>query len=88
MIGDDEFKILDLIGNKLGYIRKKFVDNYIYIVLKVEDELRDNWIDFRLILVCKEGFILIYDEFNCFCLEVNNVLFFVLEEKMLVLLFS
>lgn len=50
--------------------------------------MKYNWIDFRLILVCKEGFIFVYDEFNCFCLEVNNVLFLVLEEKMLVLLFN
>lgn len=85
MIGDDEFKTSDLIGNKSGYTRKKLVDNYIHTVLKVEDELRDNWIDSRLTLACKEGFTLIYDEFNRSRPEVNNVLLSVLEEKMLVL---
>ncbi|MDE5068625.1 MAG: AAA family ATPase, partial [Trichodesmium sp. St18_bin3_1_1] len=36
IIGDDEFKTSDLIGNKSGYTRKKLVDNYIHTVLKVE----------------------------------------------------
>ena len=85
MIGDDEFKTSDLIGNKSGYTRKKLVDNYIHTVLKVEDELKHNWIDSRLTLACKEGFTLIYDEFNRSRPEVNNVLLSVLEEKMLVL---
>ena len=85
IIGDDEFKTSDLIGNKSGYTRKKLVDNYIHTVLKVEDELKHNWIDSRLTLACKEGFTLIYDEFNRSRPEVNNVLLSVLEEKMLVL---
>ncbi|MFM7426692.1 MAG: AAA family ATPase, partial [Elainella sp.] len=85
LYGDDDYKTSDLIGNQTGYTRKKVVDNYIHSVVKVEDELRHNWIDSRLTLACREGFTLIYDEFNRSRPEVNNVLLSVLEEKLLVL---
>jgi gas vesicle protein GvpN len=85
LYGDDDYKTADLIGNQTGYTRKKVVDNYIHSVVKVEDELRHNWIDSRLTLACREGFTLIYDEFNRSRPEVNNVLLSVLEEKLLVL---
>jgi gas vesicle protein GvpN len=85
LYGDDDYKTSDLIGNQTGYTRKKVVDNYIHSVVKVEDELRHNWMDSRLTLACREGFTLIYDEFNRSRPEVNNVLLSVLEEKLLVL---
>jgi gas vesicle protein GvpN len=85
LFGDDEFKTSDLIGNQLGYTRKKVVDNFIHSVIKVEDELRQHWVDARLTLACKEGFTLVYDEFNRSHPEVNNVLLSVLEERLLVL---
>jgi gas vesicle protein GvpN len=85
LFGDDEFKTSDLIGSQSGYTRKKVVDNYIHSVMKVEDELRHNWIDSRLTLACREGFTLVYDEFNRSRPEVNNVLLSALEEKLLVL---
>jgi gas vesicle protein GvpN len=85
IFGDDEFKTSDLIGNQSGYTRKKVVDNYIHSVVKVEDELRHNWVDSRLTLACREGFTLVYDEFNRSRPEVNNVLLSALEEKLLVL---
>ncbi|MBM0740530.1 gas vesicle protein GvpN [Phormidium sp. CLA17] len=83
--GDDEFKTSDLIGGQTGYTRKKVVDNYIHSVVKVEDEFRQNWTDSRLTLACREGFTLVYDEFNRSRPEVNNVLLSALEEKLLVL---
>ncbi|MGB3308978.1 MAG: gas vesicle protein GvpN, partial [Nodosilinea sp.] len=85
LFGDDEFKTSDLIGNQSGYTRKKVVDNYIHSVMKVEDELRHNWTDSRLTLACREGFTMVYDEFNRSRPEVNNVLLSALEEKLLVL---
>lgn len=85
VFGDDEFKTSDLIGNQTGYTRKKVVDNFIHSVVKVEDELRQNWVDSRLTLACREGFTLVYDEFNRSRPEVNNVLLSALEEKILVL---
>jgi gas vesicle protein GvpN len=85
MFGDDQLKSSDLIGNQSGYTRKKVVDNYIHSVIKLEDELRQNWVDSRLTLACREGFTLVYDEFNRSRPEVNNVLLSALEEKLLVL---
>lgn len=85
MFGDDEFKSTDLVGNESGYTRKKVVDNFIHSVIKVEDELRHNWVDSRLTLACREGFTLVYDEFNRSRPEVNNILLSILEEKLMVL---
>lgn len=85
MFGDDDYKSSDLIGNQKGYSRKKIVDNYIHTVLKTEDEYRQSWSDARLTTACREGYTLIYDEFNRSRPEVNNVLLSVLEEKLLVL---
>ncbi|HIK09777.1 MAG TPA: gas vesicle protein GvpN [Oscillatoriaceae cyanobacterium M33_DOE_052] len=85
IFGDSELKSGDLIGRSAGYTRKKVVDNFIHNVVKVEDELRHNWVDSRLTLACKEGFTLVYDEFNRSRPEVNNVLLSALEEKLLVL---
>ena len=85
LYGDDEFKSTDLIGSNTGYTRKKVVDNYIHSVVKEEDELRQQWVDSRLTMACREGFTLVYDEFNRSPPEVNNVLLSALEEKLLVL---
>jgi gas vesicle protein GvpN len=83
--GDDESRSSDLIGSQAGYTRKKVVDNFIHSVVKVEDELKHNWVDSRLTMACREGFTLVYDEFNRSRPEVNNVLLSALEEKLLVL---
>ncbi|NER33080.1 MAG: gas vesicle protein GvpN [Oscillatoria sp. SIO1A7] len=85
IFGDEELNSSDLIGNNTGYTRKKVVDNFIHSVVKVEDELRHNWVDSRLTLACKEGFTLVYDEFNRSRPEVNNVLLSALEERLLIL---
>ncbi|MDZ8189261.1 MAG: gas vesicle protein GvpN [Nostoc sp. ChiSLP02] len=85
VFGDDEYKSSDLIGNQRGYNRKKIVDNYIHNVVKMEDELRESWVDSRVTTACRQGFTLIYDEFNRSRPEVNNVLLSALEEKLLVL---
>jgi gas vesicle protein GvpN len=85
MFGDDEAKSSDLVGKQSGYTRKKVVDNYIHSVLKVEDQVRQTWVDSRLTLACREGYTLIYDEFNRSRPEVNNILLSVLEEKLLIL---
>ena len=85
MFGDDEYKSSDLVGNQRGYNRKKVVDNFIHTVVKLEDEFRSTWSDARLTTACREGFTLVYDEFNRSRPEVNNVLLSVLEEKLLVL---
>jgi len=47
IFGDDDFTSSDLIGSQSGYTHKKLMDNYIHSVLKVEDELKHNWVDSR-----------------------------------------
>ncbi|MBE9228879.1 gas vesicle protein GvpN [Phormidium sp. LEGE 05292] len=85
IFGDDDFTSSDLIGSQSGYTHKKLLDNYIHNVVKVEDELKQNWVDSRLTMACREGFTLVYDEFNRSRPEVNNVLLSALEEKILTL---
>lgn len=85
LYGDDDFSSSDLIGSNKGYTRRKVVDNYIHNVLKHEDELQQKWVDSRLTMACREGFTLVYDEFNRSPPEVNNVLLSALEERLLVL---
>jgi nitric oxide reductase NorQ protein len=83
--GDEDLRSSQLIGSQSGYTRKKIVDNYIHSVLKVEDDLKHSWVESRLTLAAREGFTLIYDEFNRSRPEVNNVLLSILEEKLIVL---
>ncbi len=85
LYGDEDLRSSQLVGAQSGYTRKKVIDNYIHSVLKVEDDLRNTWVDSRLTLAAREGFTLIYDEFNRSRPEVNNVLLSVLEEKLVVL---
>ncbi len=85
LFGDEQFTSADLIGSQSGYTQKRLVDNFIHSVLKVEDEVKQNWVDSRLTVACREGFTLIYDEFNRSRPEVNNVLLSALEEKLIAL---
>ena len=85
MTGDDEFGTSDLVGGATGYDRKRVVDRFIHSVHKVEDSVREAWIDNRLTLACSEGLTLVYDEFTRSRPEANNILLSVLEEGVLVL---
>lgn len=81
--GSDEYTASDLIGSESGYRREKVVDNFIHTVLKTVDDFQKKWIDNQLTVACRNGFILIYDEFTRSKPETNNILLSVLEEKML-----
>lgn len=83
MCGDDEFSSGDLIGGQYGYRKRKVVDRFIHSVLKMEEDVRSCWVDYRLTQACREGFTLIYDEFNRSRPEANNVLLSILEERVL-----
>ena len=85
MFGDEEFGTSDLVGDSLGYRKRKLVDNFIHSVLKTEEEVSQRWVDNRLTTACKHGFTLIYDEFNRSRPEANNALLSVLEEGILTL---
>lgn len=83
--GDDEFGSRDLIGGEFGYRHKKVVDRFIASVLKTEEEGRTLWVDNRLTQACRDGYTLIYDEFNRSKPEANNSLLSILEEGILTL---
>ncbi len=81
--GNHEFGSSDLVGGNVGYKRSRVVDNYIHSVLKTSEEMRQMWVDNRLAKACREGYTLIYDEFNRSKAEANNILLSVFEEKIL-----
>jgi nitric oxide reductase NorQ protein len=85
MFGDDGFETADLIGETVGYRKRKLIDNFIHSVLKTEEDVSQRWVDNRLTIACKEGFTLVYDEFNRSRPEANNALLSVLEEGILTL---
>ncbi len=81
--GDDEFGTSDLVGKDNGYRKKKLYDNYIHSVIRSEEVMQTIWKDNPLTHACKNGNILIYDEFNRTRPEANNVLLSVLQEGLL-----
>ncbi len=83
MQGNEEFVSSDLTGKDVGYRKSKLVDNFISSVLKTEEEMRRVWVDNRLTTACRNGDMLIYDEFNRSRPETNNVLLSVLAEGVL-----
>ena len=85
IFGDDEFGSSDLVGGQFGYHKKKVMDNFIHSVMKSEEDMVSRWSDARLTTACKNGFTLVYDEFNRSRPEANNVLLSVLEERIMVL---
>lgn len=85
MFGDEQYGTSDLIGDTMGYRKRKLIDNFIHSVLKTEEDVLQRWVDNRLTTACKEGFTLVYDEFNRSRPEANNALLSVLEEGILTL---
>jgi gas vesicle protein GvpN len=81
--GDDEFGSSDLIGRDTGYHRSRVVDNFIHSVLKTQEEMKTLWVDNRLTTACRDGYTLIYDEFNRSRPEANNALLSILSERIL-----
>ncbi len=85
MYGDEEFGTSDLVGDKMGYRKRKLIDNFIHSVVKTEEDVSQRWVDNRLTTACREGLTLVYDEFNRSRPEANNALLSVLEEGILTL---
>lgn len=83
LYGDEEFGTSDLVGDQLGYRKRKLIDNFIHSVLKTEEDVMQRWVDNRLTTAVKNGLTLIYDEFNRSRPEANNALLSVLEEGIL-----
>lgn len=81
--GNEEFVSSDLTGKDIGYRKSSLVDNYIHSVLKTEEQMSRMWVDNRLTTACRNGDMLIYDEFNRSKAETNNILLSVLSEGIL-----
>jgi len=81
--GNEEFVTSDLTGKDIGYRKSSVVDNYIHSVLKTEEQMSRTWVDNRLTTACRNGDLMIYDEFNRSKAETNNVLLSVLSEGIL-----
>ena len=81
--GNEEFVSSDLTGKDIGYNKSSLVDNYIHSVVKTEENMSRTWVDNRLTTACRNGDMLIYDEFNRSKAETNNVLLSVLSEGIL-----
>ena len=78
IFGSDQVRSVDFVGGQFGYRKKVVIDNYIHSVLKTDETAEQQWIDGRLVNACKEGYILIYDEFSRSTPETNNILLSVL----------
>ncbi|HLQ28200.1 MAG TPA: gas vesicle protein GvpN [Ktedonobacteraceae bacterium] len=85
LFGDEELGTSDLVGDRMGYRKRKLIDNFIHSVLKTEEDVSQRWVDNRLTTACKEGLTLVYDEFNRSRPEANNALLSVVEEGILTL---
>jgi len=83
--GDEEFGSSDLLGNDKGIVSRRLVDNFVHSVVRTEENVTNVWVDQRLTTACKNGYILVYDEFSRSRAEANNVLLSALEERLLVL---
>lgn len=79
--GDEQYTTADFIGGEQGYRFKRLRDNFISSVLKVEESMSKSWIDSRLVVACKYGFTLVYDEYTRSRPEANNILLPILQEK-------
>lgn len=80
MFGNEEFARSDLIGGNFGISQKVLHDNFIHSVVKHQIDYKQKWVDGRLMDACKNGAVLIYDEFTRSRPEANNVLLSILEE--------
>jgi len=83
--GNSDFSSADLIGGNYGYRRKKTVDNFIHNVYTIEEDFQLRWLDKQLTKACREGHVLVYDEFSRTRPTINNILLSVLEEGVLFL---
>ncbi len=81
--GDEELSTSGLVGGVTGWRHRRYVDNYIRSVVRVENEIVEFWQDERLAEACRDGHVLVYDEFTRSRPEANNVLLTVLEEGVL-----
>ena len=49
IFGDDEYTTANLIGDRIGYHKRKLVDNFIHSVLKTEEDLSERWMAYQIL---------------------------------------
>jgi nitric oxide reductase NorQ protein len=81
--GDESFSRSDLVGGLFGYYQKVVEDNFISSVSKVERKLTPVWVDNPLAVACREGSLVLYDEFTRAQPETNNVLLGIISERVI-----
>ncbi|MBI6546686.1 MAG: gas vesicle protein GvpN [Cyanobacteria bacterium NC_groundwater_1444_Ag_S-0.65um_54_12] len=81
--GDEECSTSQLVGMQQGYRFRRVQDNFIRAVRRYEEEYSNRWVDDRLTIACREGYTLLYDEFNRSRPEANNTLLSILQEGIL-----
>ncbi len=81
--GNEEFTPSDLTGGPSGFRKRLLYDNFIHSVYKSEEEFQISWLEGSITTACREGYTLIYDEFNRSRPETNNILLSVFEEGIL-----
>lgn len=83
IFGNDQFAPADLVGHHYGLKRKVVIDEYVRTVERREEQIVSDWVDGRLLVACREGYTLVYDEFSRSRPEANNALIPVLEDGLL-----
>lgn len=83
--GSATFTADSLLGGKAGTKTRRVVDKYVASVVKTETESSAVWTDEVLTAACKQGHVLVYDEFTRSPPEANNAFLSVLEEGLLLI---
>ncbi len=83
--GSATFTADSLLGGKGNFKTRRVVDKYVASVVKTETEASAVWTDEVLTAACRQGHILVYDEFTRSPPEANNALLTVLEERLLLI---
>lgn len=81
--GSEAMTVEHLLGGINGYARRETVDNYVRSVTKKRESFYGEWQVEWLTRACREGYVVVYDEFTRTPTEVNNILLPVLEERQL-----
>ncbi|SDJ97647.1 gas vesicle protein GvpN [Sediminibacillus albus] len=81
--GNHELTNQDLLGGITGVSTNMLIDNFVRQVYKKQQDTNEKWTPGRLVEAVKNGYTLIYDEFNRSRPETNSLFLSLLEEGIL-----
>ncbi len=81
--GHRDMSISDLVGGYQGYRYHKVIDNFIRDVVKIDQQVNSFWTEGWLAQAIKNGYTVVFDEFNRVQSEVQAILLAVLQEQVL-----